>query len=111
MYFFSVKMHAQFSHLKSVEILCRSKRAMRFSCAAQLRTFLFGEIFMSEVFAENLRRFGTEKGYTQEDLAKLLNINRTTLTKYETDVTEPDFERLKLICELLDVDYNTILQK
>jgi len=66
---------------------------------------------MSEVFAENLRRFRTEKGYTQEDLAKLLNINRTTLTKYETGVTEPDFERLKLICELLHVDYNTILQK
>ena len=44
-------------------------------------------------------------------MADKLNINRTTLTKYETGVTEPDFERLKLICELLDVDYNTILQK
>lgn len=51
----------------------------------------------------------TKKGYTQKDLAKLLNINRTTLTKYETGVTEPDFERLKLICEVLEVDYNTIL--
>ena len=66
---------------------------------------------MSDVFAENLRRFRTEQGYTQGEMADKLNINRTTLTKYETGVTEPDFERLKLICELLDVDYNTILQK
>lgn len=64
---------------------------------------------MSEVFAENLRRFRTEKGYTQGELADMLNINRTTLTKYETGVTEPDFERLKLICEILGVDFNTIL--
>ena len=78
-----------------------------FGCAL----FIWGDHFMSEVFAENLRRFRTEKGYTQGELADKLNINRTTLTKYETGVTEPDFERLKLICELLDVDYNTILQK
>ena len=65
---------------------------------------------MSDVFAENLRRLRTEKGYTQGALAKLLNINRSTLTKYETGVTEPDFERLKLICEILDTDYNKILR-
>lgn len=78
-----------------------------FGCAF----FILGRFVMSKVFAENLRRLRTEKGYTQEDLAKLLNINRTTLTKYETGVTEPDFERLKLICEILEIDYNTILQK
>ena len=66
---------------------------------------------MSMLFAENLKRLRTEQGYTQEDLAKLLNINRTTLTKYETGITEPDFERLKLICEILGVDYNTMLQE
>ena len=65
---------------------------------------------MSEIFAENLRRLRKEQGYTQAELAKLLNINRTTYTKYETGVTEPDFERLQLICEVFGVDYNTILQ-
>lgn len=64
---------------------------------------------MSKAFGDNLRQLRLKKGYTQKDLAKLLNINRTTLTKYETGVTEPDFERLKLICEVLEVDYNTIL--
>ena len=65
---------------------------------------------MPETFAENLRRLRKERGYTQAELAKRLNINRTTYTKYETGITEPDFERLKLICEIFNVDYNTILQ-
>ena len=65
---------------------------------------------MSAVFANNLRRLRIGKGYTQEQMAAMLKIDRTTLTKYETGVTEPDFERLKLICGILDVDYNTILQ-
>ena len=66
---------------------------------------------MSDVFAENLRRLRKERGYTQAELAGLLNINRTTLTKYETGVTEPDFERLRLICDIFGVDFNTIMKK
>ena len=65
---------------------------------------------MSKEFGENLRRLRKEKGYTQSDLARLLNIDRTTLTKYETGITEPDFERLKNLCGILAVDYNTILK-
>ena len=64
---------------------------------------------MSKIFAENLRRLRTEQGYKQADLAELLNIDRTTYTKYETGVTEPDFDRLGKLCEILGVDYNTIL--
>jgi len=66
---------------------------------------------MSKAFGDNLRQLRLKKGYTQAELATLLNIDRTTLTKYERGLTEPDFLRLKLICEILNVDYNTILQK
>lgn len=66
---------------------------------------------MSKAFGDNLRQLRLKKGYTQAELATLLNIDRTTLTKYETGLTEPDFERLTKICGVLNVDYNTILQK
>lgn len=94
--------------------LCRSnQRAMCFlrvvlrSCAF----FDLGVLNMSKAFGDNLRQLRLKKGYTQAELATLLNIDRTTLTKYERGLTEPDFIRLKLICEILNVDYNTILQK
>ena len=46
----------------------------------------------------------------QAELAKLQDIDRTILTKYETGVSERDLERLYLIGEILEVDYNTILK-
>lgn len=64
---------------------------------------------MSASFGTNLRELRKSKGYTQEDLAKLLHIDRTTLTKYETGLSEPDFTRLKEICAIFEVDYNTLL--
>ena len=71
--------------------------------------FYFGVSCMSKSFGEKLRRLRKSKGYTQEKLAKLLNIDRTTLTKYETGVTEPDLTRLKEIRAVFGVDYNTLL--
>ena len=64
---------------------------------------------MSKAFGDNLRQLRLKKGYTQAELATQINIDRTTLTKYETGVTEPDFARLKSICKILDIDYNSIL--
>ena len=64
---------------------------------------------MSSEFGENLRELRYRKGYTQLEVAKLLNVDRTTYTKYETGVSQPDLDRLKQLCELFEVDYNTIL--
>ena len=64
---------------------------------------------MAKSFGEHLRNLRIEKGLTQRDVGDYLNINRTTYTKYETNVTEPDLKRLKLLCELFEVDYNTML--
>lgn len=71
--------------------------------------FLFLGVFMAKSFGEHLRNLRIEKGLTQRDVGDYLNINRTTYTKYETNVTEPDLKRLKLLCELFEVDYNTLL--
>lgn len=64
---------------------------------------------MSKAFGNHLRQLRIKKGYTQEQVAKALGINRTTYTKYETGVTQPSLEQLKKLSELFEVDYNTLL--
>ena len=64
---------------------------------------------MSTPFGNTLRELRNKKGYTQAQVAKLLGVDRTTYTKYETGQTEPDIGPLKQIAKLFDVDYNTIL--
>lgn len=49
------------------------------------------------------------KGLTQKDVADILKINRTTYTKYETGVTEPNISSLRILAEIFEVDLNYLL--
>ena len=60
-------------------------------------------------FGETLTFYRKQKGYTQQQIADILGINRTTYTKYETSVTEPSIEMLRHLSQLLDVDFNALL--
>ena len=60
-------------------------------------------------FGETLTFYRKQKGYTQQQIADILGINRTTYTKYETSVTEPSIETLRHLSQLLDVDFNALL--
>lgn len=60
-------------------------------------------------FGEHLRELRENKGYTQEEIAGLLHVVRSTYTKYETNNSLPDLEKLQLLADILEVDYNTIL--
>ena len=46
---------------------------------------------------------------TQQQMADFLNISRSTYTYYETGKSQPSFQNLKKLCEILGVDYNKIL--
>ncbi len=48
--------------------------------------------------------------YTQEDLAKKLNISRQAVSKWETGTTIPDLEVLLKISKLYNVTINDILE-
>ena len=50
-------------------------------------------------------------GLTQKDVADILKINRTTYTKYETGVTEPNIAALKKLAEIFGVDLNYLLSE
>ncbi len=60
-------------------------------------------------FGKRLRQYRIACGLTQEQVSSVLNINRTTYTKYETGVSEPSQELLGRIVSMFGTDYNSIL--
>lgn len=56
-----------------------------------------------------LKQYRVACGLTQEQVAAVLNINRTTYTKYETGVSEASYELLKKIVSLFGIDFNSLL--
>ncbi|MEE3428004.1 MAG: helix-turn-helix transcriptional regulator [Ruminococcus sp.] len=65
---------------------------------------------MSKSFGRHLRDLRKKHSkYSQQEMADMLNISRSTYTYYETGKSEPGQEKLKKICRILDVDFNTLL--
>lgn len=60
-------------------------------------------------FAEKLKELRRQKGMTQSELAKLLNMQRSTLGMYETGKREPNFEILNMFANFFNVDMNTLM--
>lgn len=53
-------------------------------------------------FGEKIRKLRTEANLTQKDLADKLNVTYQTVSKWETDINEPDFSTLKELCKILN---------
>lgn len=65
---------------------------------------------MSKSFGRHLRDLRKKHSkYSQQEMADMLNISRSTYTYYETGKSEPGQEKLKKICDILGVDFNTLL--
>lgn len=65
---------------------------------------------MSKSFGRHLRDLRKKHSkYSQQEMADMLNISRSTYTYYETGKSEPGQEKLRKICDILDVDFNTLL--
>ena len=62
-------------------------------------------------FAENLQRLRTEKGYTQQQLAKLVCVDRTSITRWETGSRVPDLILLARLADCLGVDPSALLHE
>ena len=58
---------------------------------------------------QRLKKFRNACNLTQEQVSSILNINRTTYTKYETGVSEPSHDLLKKIVAIYGIDFNAIL--
>lgn len=60
-------------------------------------------------FATNIRKLRVERGITQEQLASMLNVSRSTIGMYETGSREPDFETCEAIADIFNVDMDYLL--
>ena len=60
-------------------------------------------------FADILRRWRIEKGYTQQQVANLLFIERTTVVRWENSTRMPDVQMIARVAELLEVDTGSLL--
>ena len=63
------------------------------------------EIFLGK----NLKELRTEHGYTQKQVADLLNINSVTYLHYEKDQREPPLSLLADMAKLYDVSVDYLL--
>lgn len=63
------------------------------------------------MFAYTLKRLRKERGLTQKELADALGIAKSTISMYENNKREPDFETEELIADFFNVDINTLRGK
>ena len=56
-----------------------------------------------------IKELRISKGLKQSDLANLLHVAQTTISNWENDRTEPDFDSLRQMAELFDVSADYLL--
>lgn len=61
------------------------------------------------LFNDYLRSLRKDKKMTQDDVAEILGIERSTYTKYESGTSRPNSEMLKKLSQLFDVSINDLL--
>ena len=65
---------------------------------------------MSKAFGEHLRNLRKIRtNYSQQQMADLINVGRSTYTYYETGKSEPNYQNLKKLARIFNIDVNTLL--
>ena len=63
----------------------------------------------NDFLAERLRQARLQAGYSQQNVADALNVNRATYTYYETGKTTPSISVLKLLAKIYNVSLMELL--
>ena len=58
---------------------------------------------------ERLLEYRKAKKLSQEDVAEKIGVSRQTVSKWETNQSMPDFDKIVPICELFEIDANELL--
>lgn len=64
---------------------------------------------MNETIGNRIQKFRKEKGLTQEELAARLDVSGQAVSKWENDVSCPDISLLPLLCSVLGISTDTLL--
>lgn len=73
------------------------------------RVIIIKKKTISTLFAERLKYFRNKKGISQVDLAKVIDVERTTISMYETARAVPRISNLVDICNALNITPNDLL--
>ena len=61
-------------------------------------------------FAENLKQIRKEHGYSQEELAELLDVSRQAIGKWENEQGYPEVEKLLLLSKKLKISLDDLME-
>lgn len=59
---------------------------------------------------EKILELRKSKGYSQEDIANKLNVSRQTVSKWETNQSMPDFDKIVPLCNLFGITTDELLR-
>ncbi|MGN1043866.1 MAG: helix-turn-helix domain-containing protein [Acutalibacteraceae bacterium] len=62
------------------------------------------------ILFENIKKLRKESGYTQQEVANLLNIDRSTYSCYEIGKIKPDVDTVVCLSQIFAVHYSQILE-
>lgn len=62
-----------------------------------------------EIFAEKLKKARSDTGLSQREVAKELNLSKSTIASYEMGRTEPDIETLAKLADFYQVSTDWLL--
>ncbi len=60
-------------------------------------------------FGDNLKKIRAEKDISQGDLAKMIDVHATHISRYERNLTSPTIEVVKKIADALEVSTDTLI--
>ena len=58
---------------------------------------------------DKLLELRKKKGLSQEEVAFELNVTRQTISKWETNQTTPDFDKIAPLCKLYEISTDELL--
>ena len=64
---------------------------------------------IEKTFGNRLQTARKKASMTQAEVAKVLNITQTTLSKYERGTLEPNIDTLRRLIELYEINANWLL--
>lgn len=59
---------------------------------------------------EALKKARINKGYKQGDVEDLIGIKRSALSNYETGLSTPPVDKLRLLCDLYEIEPNELFE-
>ena len=58
---------------------------------------------------ENLKRVRKESGLSQEQVATIIKVDQSNVSRWERNLSRPDYEHLVSLAKIYDVSINDIL--